>query len=478
MRWFSSENVSESFKKSSFYDAYQLYMRGADYIFDEGYKRAEEEGVGIIDPLPLGEHLRALPIISYAANKVPRFYVFSGTKSNLQNVASYGEKVPDPRAREPHNRVQKATGATTIVNQVGKAAEDEKRKIAKNLAGAGGANFEVVFNYSKSLAQNLPDYWDDNYSYQNNMTYLGAKIIGECFLGISNLPRKYVDFLRQANDLISGNEPSIAEFEQMSQKIIQMSDDILKSNAKEILAANKYANTQYEVTGEETEEQLTEKLIKSHAAAGFIVESNLSFLLMVAIAYVSQSPKIYEKMMEEIYSNECENYNDIYKLTYLECIYRETLRYASGTAVVPRVTSVQSEMTVENTKKEKHTRTIYPNSYLFFPIRMIHHDENLWPESKVFNPSRFRESVVKNASGFIDTNFFPFSAGMRGCPAGTGFIRYAFMGFMIAFFKQYTLNLNKEVADIPKTAVHPRWKEEYFATISELNTSEVFFVNR
>jgi len=463
--------IADLFEGSSFYDAYQLYSRGAAYILEEGYKRAQENGVGIIDPLPLGDYVRSLPLVSYAAQLVPRFYVFSGTKSNLQNVASYGEVVSDPRAREPHSRVQQATGTETIVNQVGKKAADEKIKIAKNLAGIQGANFNVVFAYAKDLAKNISTHWQDDESFQNNMTYVGAKIIGKCFLGIDHLPREYVKLLRQANDLISGEKADPDQLAQMSEKIIQMSDALLDKNAQEVIAANRYANTQYPLNGDETEEEIKTKLINSHAGAGFIVESNLSFLLMVAIAYISESPEIYEQMMQEINRMPTETLDDTKQLTYMKCIYRETLRIASGTAVVPRVTSVYSEMEVENSEQEKHNCSIYPNSYLFFPVRMIHHNKALWPNPQAFDPTRFSRQIKSNTSGFIDKDFFAFSAGKRGCPAGTGFVEYAFIGFLTEFYKANKLQLDRPIETIPATAIHPRWKEEYYATIETLDRS-------
>jgi hypothetical protein len=445
-----------------FYDAYQLYQKGCDYILSEGYDRSKTTGVGVIDPLPLGNIFRNLPLISWAVSYfIPRIYVISATQHNLAAVASYGEKITDKRAREPHDRVEQATGATTIVNQVGSGAVQEKKKIIKNLSS------QDAFYYAKELGNHIADLWQDELSLQDNITYVGAKIIGKCFLGINEFPRKYVPFIRKANDLIADGQASSAEFAEMKNKIIEMSDEILGSQAQEIITANAYVRTQFDLNGNETPQEASDKLKASHGGAGFIVESNLSFILMVALAHISTSSDILDSLVDEIKDKEINTPNDLKNLVYLDCIYRETLRFASPTAVVPRVASVYSSMELENKNGEKFNCSIYPNSYLFFAIRSNHHDAELWKNPEIFNPQRFMQATLNNEMRFIGKNYFPFSAGKRGCPAGSSFVEYAFKGFLIEFFKQYKLILDQPLESIPASAIHPRWSREYFAQLDK-----------
>jgi cytochrome P450 len=133
--------------------------------------------------------------------------------------------------------------------------------------------------------------------------------------------------------------------------------------------------------------------------------------------------------------------------------------------VVPRVTSVYSSIKVENKNGGKSDCSLYPNSYLFFSIRAIHHDAELWVNPHLFNPERFMQSAVTNEMHFIGNNYFPFSAGKRGCPAGNSFVEYAFKGFLFEFFKRHTLTLDKALECISASAVHPRWKNDYFARL-------------
>lgn len=444
-----------------FYDAYQLWQQGSDYILSEGYQRSKQSGLGVIDPLPLGGVLRQLPFVSWVAGFIPRIYVVSGTKTNLETIAEYGEHIDDKRAREPHDRVKQATDATTIVNLLGNEAKIEKQKIRKNLSS------KEAFQCAKELGSSISDIWDDNMSLQDNITYVGATIIGQSFLGINEFPRHYVPLIRKANDLIADGDATTSEFAEMKSLMMAMSDDILGGQAHSIIEANAYVRTQFTLDGNESLQEATQKLTASHSGAGFLVESNLSFLLMLALAHISNSPLILKQLSDEIQQQEEITIHALTDLEYLDCIYRETIRFASATAVVPRIASVNSEMNIENTNKEKSTCAIYPNSHLFFAIRSIHHDPALWKEPQLFNPLRFIQTVKDKKIHFLGENYFPFSAGKRACPAGTTFVEYAFKGFVFEFFKRYSLKINQTLEDIPAYAIHPRWKQDYFARLEK-----------
>lgn len=452
-----------------FYDAYALWSCGSDYILTEGYRRSKETGVGVLDPLPFAGVLRKLPLASWVAGFIPRIYVFSGTKANLEVVAEYGEHIQDKRSREPHNRVKQATNATTIVNLLGDEAKNEKQKIRKNLAS------KEAFQRAKELGADIHCIWDDKLSLQNNITYIGATLIGQCFLGINEFPKHYVPLIRQANDLIADGDATTAEFADMKNKMMAMSDDILGSQACNILENNRYACSQFVLNDDESSEEASEKLKASRSGAGFLVESNLSFLLMLALAHISTSPDILDRLCQEIASVDEITIHCFKKLQYLDCIYREVVRFASATAVVPRVASVQSTLAIENSSKEKTDCVIYPNSHLFFAIRSIHHDSALWKDPYIFEPLRFMPAVKENKMHFIGDHYFPFSAGKRACPAGTTFVEYAFKGFVFEFFKRNCLVLDEKLENIPSFAIHPRWKREYFARLKPLelvNTSK------
>lgn len=447
-----------------FYDAYALSQGGSDYILSEGYQRSKNTGVGVLEPLPFGGVLRQIPLVSWAASFVPRIYVFSGTKSNLEAVAEYGEHVTDIKAREPHERVRQATDATTIVNLLGDQAKQEKRNIRANL------DSKYVFQCAKELGASVADSWDNQWSLQDNITYLGATLIGRSFLGIQDFPKQYVPLIRHANDLIADGNATSREFADMKSQMIAMSDTILSNEAERILETKGYVCTQFELDGNESQEEATEKLKASHSGAGFLVESNLSFILMIALAHISSSPSILKQLREEIQSHDEFSIKSFKDLVFLDCIYRETIRFASPTAVVPRVASVNSTMDIESINKEKSSCAIFPNSNLFFAIRSTHHDPELWKEPHIFNPLRFMTAAKERKMHFMGDNYFPFSGGKRACPAGTTFVEYAFKGFVFEFFKNYSLEIDKPLENIPAFAVHPRWKQDYYA---QLNTHSV-----
>lgn len=190
---------------------------------------------------------------------------------------------------------------------------------------------------------------------------------------------------------------------------------------------------------------------------------------MVAIAHVSSSADMLQKLYEEIDNSPVEKHTDLKNLPYLDSIYREVLRFASPTAVVPRCASLQSTMKVQNRNKEETNCTIYPNSWLFFAVRPIHHDPELWENPEIFNPDRFKKAAENNENHYMGDNYFPFSGGRRGCPAGNGFVEYVFKGFLMEFFKNFQIKLDKPLECIDAAAIHPRWKNEYSATLEKHN---------
>lgn len=451
-----------------FNDAYELWNGGIDYILGTGYERSKATGVGIIDPIPLGGALRSIPPFSWATAYVPRFYVFSGTEQNLNQIASYGDKINDEKAREFFDRVYDVLDTTTIVNLFGADATKERTKIIKSLA-----KNRDVFNFSRALGANINKIWNNEKSLQDNITYVGASIIGECFLGISDFPEKYVSDLRNANDLAADVNATKEQLADVKKKMLAMNDDIFNNNPEAIIHANGYVSKQVELLGDESQEELKEKLKNSHGGSGFVVESNLSYIIMVALAQISSSPEMMENLLNEIRDTDINDPQDLKNLFYLDCIYRETLRFASPTALIPRRTSVKSTMQVENRNGKTSSCTIYPNSYLFFGIRCINHDASIYKNPELFDPSRFMASAKNHELHFIGKDFFPFSSGGRGCPAGRGFIEHAFKGFLVEFFKKFQLVLDQPLESISPTASHPRWHNEYYAKLQEHSKVEL-----
>jgi unspecific monooxygenase len=118
--------------------------------------------------------------------------------------------------------------------------------------------------------------------------------------------------------------------------------------------------------------------------------------------WIYQKPEVREKLLQELDSlGENPDPISIFRLPYLSAVCNETLRIYP-VALATFVREVQEPV-------ELLGYQIEPGSEIWGCIYLLHHREDLYPDSKQFKPERFIERQ------FSPYEFMPFGAGARRC---------------------------------------------------------------
>ena len=147
-----------------------------------------------------------------------------------------------------------------------------------------------------------------------------------------------------------------------------------------------------------TDEELHDELITLLFAGHETTASALAWLFY----WVHYLPKIKEKLLFELNSLEEESdYQAINNLPYLNAVILETLRiYPIAAGTFAR--TLTKPMTIME-------YDFQPDTSLMISIYSLHHREDLYPNSKQFNPTRF---LGKTYSAY---EYIPFGGGNRRC---------------------------------------------------------------
>ncbi|MGD1921903.1 MAG: cytochrome P450 [Pleurocapsa sp.] len=148
------------------------------------------------------------------------------------------------------------------------------------------------------------------------------------------------------------------------------------------------------MTNEELHDELITLLFAGH-------ETTASALAWV-FYWVHYLPEIQEKLRFElnIWREGLGNCN-INQLTYLNAVISETLRiYPIAAGAFPRI--MTKSMSVMGYDFD-------PNTWVIISIYALHHREDLYPDSKKFDPHRFLERTYSNYE------YIPFGGGNRRC---------------------------------------------------------------
>ncbi|XP_021957663.2 cytochrome P450 9e2 [Folsomia candida] len=196
------------------------------------------------------------------------------------------------------------------------------------------------------------------------------------------------------------------------QLMLEVREDKLKTDESELDSFEKDAIIKSEVKGQvSTADLLDDDGIVSNCVlfilAGF--DTTQSLLLFCAYA-LAIYPEIQEKLRTEVEAVLDENdgdftYDSIHKMTYLDMVINETLRFYPPAPTTDRACTQDCSLPGTDI-------TIKKGEVVIVPIFGIHHDERYYPEPEKFDPERFSPEN----KGKINTYaFLPFGQGPRNC---------------------------------------------------------------
>ncbi len=436
----------------AFIDTYKIWKNPEHFILNDLYGRAKKSSISFGD-------------IGLPSSCLPKLVLVAGSRSNVLQVADYGEKNGDTAARALFADVVKMTGIKTIANLQGKEASEQRGKLKPHITG------ELSLSNAISVTQEVfhrgIQKWEYDKSFQDNITHMIVNILGQTVYSIPSVEMKYIPLLRNASSLLFANDSKSQKFKETIKDMAAMNDDLLARHGQDIFNSENYIKDQVTLDGTETSSEQIKKVLDTRGASGLLVEGNLSGITMVAIAYINLQTEIKDNLLAELQDYQDTHHEikqrallDNKTFPYLDSVYKEALRFLSPHAVLARKTSMPTTLKIKDGNGNMSSHVIPRHSVLFSPIRVIHHDPRYWERPECFNPSRFSKNSEAN-SGYADEHLFPFSIGKRSCPAVSGFAEVVFKSLILESLK-YDIKLDQELEDIPVNVMHAHWKKEYF----------------
>jgi cytochrome P450 len=187
----------------------------------------------------------------------------------------------------------------------------------------------------------------------------------------------------------------------------QQINELLNAEIRERKAANDFSGedilTLMMLAKDEAGQPMTEAELRDELMTLlFAGHETTATALAWALYWIHHLPEVKEKLLNELNSlGENPDLMAITKLPYLNAVCCETLRiYPVVLFTFPRI--VQAPIKIMDYEFQ-------PGTVLAPCIYLVHHREDLYPESKQFKPERFLERQ------FSPYEFFPFGGGNRRC---------------------------------------------------------------
>ncbi|XP_003704281.2 putative cytochrome P450 6a14 [Megachile rotundata] len=189
--------------------------------------------------------------------------------------------------------------------------------------------------------------------------------------------------------------------------------------------------------------QLTDTILAAQAyvffAAGFETSSTTIANTLYELAL---NQDIQDKLREEIREFDAKNngewkYEAVKQMTYLDKVFRETLRK------YPPLPFLSREAT-ENYTFENPKLTVRKHDKVWIPLFSIHRDPAIYPNPEKFDPERFSEEAVKSRHPM---HYIPFGDGPRNC-IGARFAVYQTKIGLITIIRNFKCDVS-EKTEIP-----------------------------
>ncbi|XP_023224143.1 cytochrome P450 4C1-like [Centruroides sculpturatus] len=152
-----------------------------------------------------------------------------------------------------------------------------------------------------------------------------------------------------------------------------------------------------------------EDVIRDMGGTIFAGHDTTSHVMSWTLYFLGRFHEIQEKVyleLQDIFKNDMNRditIDDLTKMTYLECVIKESMRiYPPGPFIARK-----------NPTEMKISNCVLPaNSTLVISIYGIHHNPSVYENPEVFDPDRFLPENYKNLHPYA---FLAFSAGPRNC---------------------------------------------------------------
>jgi cytochrome P450 family 110 len=180
-----------------------------------------------------------------------------------------------------------------------------------------------------------------------------------------------------------------------------------------------------------TDLELRDELITLLVAGHETTATSLSW----AFYWIHHLPEVREKLLQELDTlGENPDLNTIFRLPYLDAVYKETLRiYPVAMMAFQRI--VLSPLEIAGYHFE-------PGTILAPCIYLTHHREDLYPQPKQFKPERFLERQ------FSPYEYLPFGGGNRRC-IGMAFAQFEMKLILVTVLSHWQLELTNSKQMLP-----------------------------
>jgi unspecific monooxygenase len=180
-----------------------------------------------------------------------------------------------------------------------------------------------------------------------------------------------------------------------------------------------------------TDVELRDELITLLVAGHETTATSLSW----GLYWIHHQPQVREKLLQELDTlGENPDPNQIFRLPYLDAVYKETLRiYPVAMMAFQRM--VLSPLKIAGYNFEQGT-ILAPCIYL------THQREDLYPEPKKFKPERFLERQ------FSPYEYLPFGGGNRRC-IGMAFAQFEIKLILVTVLSRWQLELTNNQPMLP-----------------------------
>ncbi|XP_043662811.1 probable cytochrome P450 6a14 [Drosophila teissieri] len=139
--------------------------------------------------------------------------------------------------------------------------------------------------------------------------------------------------------------------------------------------------------------------------AGFETSSSTMAFCLYELALQPEIQNQVRDEIERVLDGGTITYDALAEMTFLEQVLSETLRKHP---IIPQLL----RETNESYKVPNTEFTIEKGTTLLIPVHNIHHDQDLYPQPELFDPSRFETDKSKSRHPFA---YLPFGDGPRNC---------------------------------------------------------------